>query len=234
MSVALTAAAIALAVYARALDAPFVFDDVTFADSAIVQVASLREAAGILSMEGVPRTLTMATFALNFLADGLDPRGYHLVNVALHVATALAVFVLMRSLLRRWPDPWWAARAAGIAWAGALLWLVHPIQTQAVVYTWQRATVLCACCYLWSLAAYVAGRSRQGWRRVACYAAAIALGRPGAAGQGERGDAARRRAARRVVRVSTGARLASARRGRRRRPRRALIRATTWGRGSWR
>jgi protein O-mannosyl-transferase len=176
VSVALTAAAIALAVYARALDAPFVFDDVTFADSAIVQVASLREAAGILSMEGVPRTLTMATFALNFLADGLDPRGYHLVNVALHVATALAVFVLMRSLLRRWLDPWWAARAAGIAWAGALLWLVHPIQTQPVVYTWQRATVLCACCYLWSLAAYVAGRSRQGWRRAACYAAAIGLG----------------------------------------------------------
>jgi protein O-mannosyl-transferase len=174
--VALTATLATLAIYVRASDAPFVFDDVTFADSAIVQVGSLAEVAAIFAMEGVPRKLTMATFALNFRAGRLDPRGYHLVNAALHVAAAVAVFALLRGVLRRWPDPWWSSHADRVAWVGALLWLAHPIQTQPVIYTWQRATVLCACCYLWSLVAYVAGRSQTGWRRVAALIAALALG----------------------------------------------------------
>jgi Flp pilus assembly protein TadD len=176
MLVGLTVALAALVVYARASDAPFVFDDVVFAESAIVQIGSPRELLPLFSMEGVPRKLTMATFAANFLAGGLDPRGYHLVNLALHILTALAVFVLMRAVLRRWPDGWWATHADGVAWAGALIWLVHPIQTQAVIYTWQRATVLCACFYLWTLVAYIGGRSRRGWPRAACFATALALG----------------------------------------------------------
>src|SRR3989338_563225 len=46
-----------------------------------------------------PRFLTYFSFALNFAADGLDPAGYHAVNIGLHIVSSLLVFGLVRSLL---------------------------------------------------------------------------------------------------------------------------------------
>ena len=154
------ALAITLAVYARGLHAPFAFDDVVFADSSIVHVTSLQELRALIAMSGVPRKLTMVTFALNFWVDGLRPLGYHLVNASLHAVAAWLLFLLMQRLLSRAADDWWRAHATGISTLGVLVWMLHPVQTQAVVYTWQRATTLCVVCYLGALICYVEGRTR--------------------------------------------------------------------------
>ena len=155
------ALAITLAVYARGLHAPFVFDDVAFAESSVVHVTSLAELHALIVAPGVPRKLTMVTFALNFWVDGLRPLGYHLVNAALHAVAAWLLFLLMRRLLARAADDWWRAHATGISALGVLVWMLHPVQTQAVVYTWQRSTTLCVVCYLGTLLCYVEGRTRE-------------------------------------------------------------------------
>ncbi len=155
------AMAITLAVYARGLHAPFVFDDVVFAESSIVHVTSFAELRALVDRSGVPRKLTMVTFALNFWVDGLRPFGYHLVNAALHAIAAWLLFLLMQRLLARAPDDWWRAHATEISALGVLVWMLHPVQTQAVVYTWQRSTTLCVVCYLGALLCYVEGRTRE-------------------------------------------------------------------------
>jgi tetratricopeptide (TPR) repeat protein len=173
------ALAITLAVYARGLNAPFVFDDVVFAESSIVHVTSFPELRALIDASGVPRKLTMVTFALNFWVDGLRPLGYHLVNAALHGVAAWLLFLLMRRLLARAPDEWWRAHATTISTFGALVWMLHPVQTQAVVYTWQRATTLCAVCYLGALVCYVEGRTRESGGRWLWWIAAALLAAAG-------------------------------------------------------
>lgn len=152
-------------IYGRGLQAPFVFDDVVFAESPIVHVTSLAELRDLVIAPGIPRKLTMVTFALNFWADGLRPLGYHLVNVVLHAIAGGLLFLLARRLLARAAEAWWREHAARIAGLGALLWLAHPVHTQAVVYTWQRSTVLCTVFYLAALLGFVEGRERRGRAR---------------------------------------------------------------------
>ncbi len=89
------------------------------------------------------RPVLMLTFALNVATGGRTPPGFHAVNLAVHLAATLLLFDLVRRTFAR-PvlrdrcrlDP---ARAAG---AVALLWAVHPLQTESVTYIYQRAESL--------------------------------------------------------------------------------------------
>jgi len=86
--------------------------------------------------QGLYRPLTSLSFALNrALAGGLDPRGFHLVNVLLHGLATLLVTLLALDLLpgRR-----------GAACAG-LLFAAHPIHVEAVAGVVGRAEILAAC-----------------------------------------------------------------------------------------
>ncbi len=115
-----------------------------------------------------PRQLGYFTFALNYTFGGEDPFGYHLVNVLIHIVNSLLVFSLIMSLVT-------ALKAAeeqapvfrNIACLTALVFLVHPIQTQAVSYVTQRFTSLATCFYLLSILFYVKARLRfeggQNW-----------------------------------------------------------------------
>ena len=96
------------------------------------------------------RQLTFSTFYLNHLAGGMNPAGYHAVNVAIHIANA----VLLYWLLVRFVDAW-------IAIAAAAIFLAHPIQTEAVLYVYQRSTLLACLFSLLGLLAWADGRN---WR----------------------------------------------------------------------
>lgn len=102
------------------------------------------------------------TFVANYSMFGADPMSFHATNVVIHIATALAAFLMTRALLV----------AAGISadekgqfmqtlpfWVGALF-LVHPIQTQAVSYVSQRFTSLATFFYLVAALTYVEFRLR--------------------------------------------------------------------------
>src|SRR5204862_509452 len=80
------------------------------------------------------RPLTVATYALNYAAGGLNPWGYHAVNVLLHMACSCLVFLLFNRLLA-------STTAAGFA---AVLFAVHPLHTEAVASVIGRAELLAA------------------------------------------------------------------------------------------
>ncbi|HZZ57551.1 MAG TPA: tetratricopeptide repeat protein [Opitutaceae bacterium] len=170
--------AVALA-YADAWHTPFVFDDVP----SIVDNASLRRlwppSADLL----LPRRATEAgrpvlnlSLALNYAAGGLRVTGYHAANLAIHAACALLLLGLARRTLRRMGHP----AAAGAAAALALLWAVHPLQTESVTYVIQRAESLMALFYLATLYAFArsadaAGGAAGRWRAAAVAACALGM-----------------------------------------------------------
>jgi Flp pilus assembly protein TadD len=146
------------AVYANALHGPFTFDD----EAAITGNASIRSLGAALTPpdRGEPvagRPIANLSFALNYAIGGLDVRGYHAFNIALHIACAIALFALAR---RHLPD--------GAAFAASLLWLVHPLTTEAVNYVSQRTETLMALFYLLTLLA--AARDRVGLAVATCAA----------------------------------------------------------------
>lgn len=119
------------------------------------------------------------SLALNFAACGLDVRGYHVVNVLLHVAAAVLLFAVLHRTFRLPALPEALRRAAfPSALVAALLWALHPLQTQAVIGILPRSELLIALFGLATLqcvlrAAEAAGL-RQWWSW--CATAACCLG----------------------------------------------------------
>lgn len=102
------------------------------------------------------RPLPYYTFALNYAVHGTNLWGYHAVNLVIHLAAGLVLFGLIRRTLGmpRVP-PRYAAAADGLALAAALLWLVHPLQTESVTYIYQRIESLMGLFYLLTLYCFV-------------------------------------------------------------------------------
>jgi protein O-mannosyl-transferase len=133
----------------------------------------------------VQRYVGNLTFALNYRFNGLNVTGYHLVNIAIHLSASLLVYRLV-SLTFRTPffsgyrsQPEAAARIRFVALLAALLFVVHPLQTQAVTYIVQRLASLAAMFYLLSLTCYARARisqigpQRSSYTAAAWFAAAL-------------------------------------------------------------
>ncbi|MBI5236330.1 MAG: tetratricopeptide repeat protein [Deltaproteobacteria bacterium] len=140
--------------YSNIFHAPFVFDD----DVYIVNNMLIRSLANFVDAPW-NRYLTYLTFALNYAVSGYNVFGYHLVNVLVHVANAVFVYLLV-SLTFQTPAMKDADRKGAffIAFATSLIFLVHPIQTQAVTYTTQRFASLAAFFYLLTIVLYARWR----------------------------------------------------------------------------
>ena len=95
------------------------------------------------------RPLVLTVHAMNFAFGGYAPLGYQLVNLAVHCLATLAVYLL----LVQWP------LAPIAALAGALLFGLHPLQTEAVNYISSRSESMAALFYLLSFYGYL--RQRQ-------------------------------------------------------------------------
>ncbi len=130
--------------------APFVFDGDPLAEGL---------ATGRLfpyTLGGVNRGVAVLTFQANYLLDGTRVWGYHAVNLAIHIAAALALFgIVRRSLLRPSLAARYGSAADVLALAAALVWLVHPLETQSVTYLVQRFESLMGLCFLLVLYGFV-------------------------------------------------------------------------------
>ncbi|MFP4445254.1 MAG: tetratricopeptide repeat protein [Desulfosudaceae bacterium] len=102
------------------------------------------------------RPFANLTLALNYYAGEDSPYGYHLVNLLLHLATALLVFILAQQTIRLLPPG--RSEAAIFPLLAALAWLVIPVHVQSVTYTVQRMNALAAFFYLLALVCYVQAR----------------------------------------------------------------------------
>jgi protein O-mannosyl-transferase len=101
--------------------------------------------------------------------------GYHVVNVLIHILNGLLLFGIIRRTMRfgRGASAWTDA-ADRIALTVAALWLVHPLQTDAVDYVIQRTELLVSTCYLTTLYASIrAGTGRTRGSMLAWYAVAV-------------------------------------------------------------
>ena len=109
------------------------------------------------------RFFTYLTFACNYYFNELNVFGYHLVNLIIHICASLLVmlFVHLTFATPAVKDTPPAAHKKTIAFLAALLFAVHPVQTQAVTYMVQRLASLATLFYLLTLCLYIKGRLLQ-------------------------------------------------------------------------
>ena len=106
------------------------------------------------------RPMVLTTFALNYWMGGIDPVIFRLTNLALHIATSLFLFLILREILSR---P--AARialaspraATGLALSAAVLFLVHTANSEVVNYIFARSTLLATFFYAGAFYCYLRG-----------------------------------------------------------------------------
>ncbi|MBL8013433.1 MAG: tetratricopeptide repeat protein [Candidatus Omnitrophica bacterium] len=190
-------AAVTLTVYAQTFNDPFHFDDtVTIVENRAVHYLpdwsrTFQEIAAFQPS----RFVTNLTFALNYYFHRLDVFGYHLINVLIHVLNGFLVWEFGRRLCclscNFVPDVYsrkksFAKKKANFqgsketageipAFLSALLFVVHPVNTQAVAYISQRSESLAALFYLSSVCCYLKARTSD-FRRNIYFAGAVVCG----------------------------------------------------------
>jgi len=135
--VALVLACAAVVAYIPALGGPFLFDDMS-----LPMLGSNAADSWFSFVQRGVRAVTNLSFVADRTLWGLNTGPYHVENLLLHLVNAWLAFLILRRLLTR------AGRAATAAsWGAALgsaLFLLHPLQTEAVSYIASRSEVLCA------------------------------------------------------------------------------------------
>ncbi len=193
----------ALLAYANSFSVPFIFDD----DSSIKDNPTIRSlttawsppTGGGHTVSGRP--FLNFTLALNYAAGGTAVWGYHLVNLLIHVLAGCTLFGIVRRTLERplcrslfTGDSGRAPSSGGakspvnrllppdtflLALAVALLWTLHPLQTQAVTYIVQRAESLVSLMYLltlWCFVRSVESEAPRKWQVLSWIACLLGMG----------------------------------------------------------
>jgi hypothetical protein len=145
--------------YSNTFDASWHFDDHT----AIVENYSIRNLKATVlgaGLVGGSRWIGFVTFALNYHFGKLNVFGYHLVNICIHLISAMLVYLLVLLTFRTpsLKEQPLSRHAAFLSLAAGLIFVAHPIQTQAVTYIVQRFTSLATLFYLLSLVLFIKAR----------------------------------------------------------------------------
>ncbi len=164
-------ACLATAIYSNTFYSPFVFDDL----HSIVRNPKIKDISHFLTWKAItyPRVLVDFTFALNYYFGELNVFGYHLVNLLIHIINGILVYFLALNILTHLvPASQSAIRnsqfairnsqsAILLSFFTALIFITHPIQTQAVTYIVQRYTSMAAMFYLAAVLFFILGRKLQ-------------------------------------------------------------------------
>jgi tetratricopeptide (TPR) repeat protein len=169
------------AAYANSWNGAWVFDD----HAAIVNNPSLRSWSMALFPPGGGITVTgrpvlNASLAISYALSGPEPWGHHILNWLIHTAAGLALFgTVRRSLAMPRVPASWREQATPVAMLVALLWLVHPLQTESVTYIVQRAESLMGLWLLLTFYAYVRSVTAvrvAAWQAVSVAACLLGVG----------------------------------------------------------
>ena len=168
----LAVVALTLAIYYPGLFGGFILDDtpqIKNNPAIAVQTldwGSLKRAFGA-SPASFPhdRPLSMLSFGLNYYVSGLNPFGYKLTNLIIHLVTGISLFFLVSRLLVLYAlineTGLTRERIRWLALATAAAWAVSPVNLTPVVYVVQRMTSLSALFSILALLCYVYGRQRM-------------------------------------------------------------------------
>jgi Flp pilus assembly protein TadD len=140
-------AAAALAVYGFTLHYSFHLDDMPH----IVDNPAIKHLSNPAAYLGYfpSRAAVFATFALNYALDGMNATGYHIFNIFLHIACGILAWLFAKELLKGTDIPEETALFA------ALYFTLHPLQTEAVTYIYQRLASMAALFYIGSAYFYL-------------------------------------------------------------------------------
>ena len=151
LSCALLVAAAAFLVYWPSLGYPFQFDD-----SLLLRDYNAPNGRWMpFFWPPKPRVLTWLIFLIQYQFHGLNPIPYHAFSLLLHAANSVLAFFLLRLIFQHFPLPPRQEMASGVeaiirkrpfflfpALSGALIFALHPLQTESVLYIYQRSTLL--------------------------------------------------------------------------------------------
>lgn len=155
--------------YLPSLSAPFVYDDGLHIERNPT-IRHLDRLGKILASDR--RMVVTLSLAVNYALDGDQPRGYHLFNVVVHLLAASVLYALIRqTLLGDRLRERYGQHAHWLAFAVTLLWMVHPLCTQAVAYVIQRGEALMGLFYL--LTIYCVMRAGRRDKPIGWYVAAV-------------------------------------------------------------
>ena len=131
---------IAILIYLPSFNAPFHFDDLeAIVNNHYIRITDLSASSLFTSAFQDfkhNRPLTNLTLAVNFYFNQLNPFGYHLVNFCFLIFTAFGIRVALCKFLRKLGYDYALSKLASCLIA--LLWLAHPLNTQAITYIVQR------------------------------------------------------------------------------------------------
>ena len=151
-----------LAAFSRSFTGGFILDD----ENTITKNPTIRQLWPIWPALCPPnhgetasgRPLLNLSLAVNYAVSGLHVESYHVANLAIHILAALLLFgVLRRTFLLPTMNERWGPAAIPLAAAIALLWAIHPLQTESVTYVVQRAESLVGLFYLLTLYCFLRG-----------------------------------------------------------------------------
>ncbi|MDD2851545.1 MAG: tetratricopeptide repeat protein [Desulfuromonadaceae bacterium] len=145
-----------VAAYSNTLQIEFVFDDF----GRIVNNITIRELTFFLTPASFAKSRYVCdvSFALNYALHGLNPVGYHVFNLSIHLITSLLVYATVQCLFqtpRLASDSQSPRFASYLPFCVSLLFVAHPVQTQAITYIVQRYTSLATLFYVLSIALYL-------------------------------------------------------------------------------
>ncbi len=145
-------------IYSNTFNSSFHFDDIPN----IVENSAIKDIKDFSAINNhiYRRVVGFYTFALNYHFHELDVPGYHVVNLLIHLSASimawwLSFLILSTPVMRKEAV---SGHKKTIALAVGLLFVSHPVQTQAVTYIVQRLASLSTLFYLTSLALYVKAR----------------------------------------------------------------------------
>ncbi len=145
-------------IYSNSFSGPFIFDGIPY----IKENIALRNLSDIKAIWDFwpTRFVAFFTFALNQYFNKLTVFGYHLVNFLIHLGSSVLVCYLARLIFKtpQIKDRKIAEDSKLICLFSALIFLTHPLQTQAVTYIYQRSTCLATFFYLASICLYLRSR----------------------------------------------------------------------------
>ena len=182
----LLAAVLVFFIYSNILEGPFTFDDTpNIENNPNIRLTEFTlggiTRAGLESIAS-NRPVANISFALNYYFHQYNVMGYHLVNILIHITAGILIYLFTKTTLN---TPVLRSMYATDRWIPlftALLWLVHPIQTQSVSYIVQRMNSMAAMFYILSLLLYakarLAGGKKKRWVLFAgcAFTAMLALG----------------------------------------------------------
>jgi hypothetical protein len=148
-----------MAVYAPSINAPFIFDDIpAITENRALTTTDINKLIFIQKNTPVAgRPLPALSLLANYKASGTDTYSYHLFNIIIHAACAIALYLLLYEIFSRTFFP--SFRLADntkippetAAFAGAALRALHPLNSEPVCYITQRTESMMTFFYLQTL-----------------------------------------------------------------------------------